>query len=538
MNLLSPTPSALPSLSILSTLSPEQLACVNHVKSSRRSLVISAHAGSGKSYCLEAIMVAINHTYPTASIALISFNTSVAEELQRKVTARGILRCTVGTAHRFGKLICESHLKKRFVPNKYKLSDTLKLFCPTSIRWPEQKLIISFADICKNAGVGVCLPLSLDSLSTLFNHHDIDLPEKKISKSQFLDLTLKLLRSSSENTAKLDISDLIWMPLVHNWTPATQYDFVIVDEAQDINATRRELIKRLLKEGYKQNTIDGLSHEEYERPIQRAFLPCTTGTFIAVGDTHQAIYGFTGADVDALSLLTTTFSASSLSLTYSRRCSTSVIRHAQRIVPTINHLPDAPPGSVTTSSYPAFTQRLRVEDHSTSAVLCRKNAPLFSLAIELLASSIPCRIEGNDIHTKIKSLITTLDPSSIPDLLSKLNQHEHTQRAKLSPYRLDELLDLLTCIRHFAAHSPSLPSFHTSLSTLFSPANPTSPVLTLSSIHKSKGLEYPTVFLLGRNAFMPSRFATLPWMLVQESNLTYVAITRAKTHLVEVTVVE
>lgn len=521
MNLLSTTPSALPSASIFSTLSAEQLACVDHVKSSRQSLVISARAGSGKSYCLEAIMVAINHHYPTASIALLSFNTSVAEELQRKVAARGILRCTVGTAHRFGKLICESHLKKRFVPNKYKLSDILKLFCPSNIRWPEQKLIISFTDICKNAGVGVCLPLSLDSLSTLFNHHDIDLPEKKISKSQFLDLTLKLLRSSSENTAKLDISDLIWMPLVHNWTPATQYDFVIVDEAQDINATRRELIKRLLKPGFNTDEI-----------------PFPPGTLIAVGDTHQAIYGFTGADIDALSLLTTTFSAASLSLTYSRRCSTSVIAHAQRIVPTINHLPDAPPGSVTTSSYPAFTQRLRVEDHSTSAVLCRKNAPLFSLAIELLASSIPCRIEGNDIHNKIKSLITTLDPASIPDLLSKLNQHEQTQRAKLSPYRLDELVDLLTCIRHFAANSTSLSTFTANLATLFSPANPSTPILTLSSIHKSKGLEYPTVFLLGRNAYMPSRFATLPWMLVQESNLAYVAITRAKTHLVEVTMVE
>lgn len=511
MNLLSTSPSPLPSTEIFSTLSPEQLACVTHVQSSRQSLVINARAGSGKSYCLEAIMVAINHSYPGANIALLSFNTSVAEELQRKVSARGILRCTVGTAHRFGKMICEAYLKKRFSPTLYKLSDILKTFCPSNIKWSEQKIITNFADLCKNAGVGVVLPLTTESLNNLFNHHDIDLPEKKLSKFQLLDLTLKLLRASSENTTKLDISDLIWMPLVHCWPAETQYDFVIIDEAQDINATRRELVKRLLK---------------------------PSGTVIAVGDPAQAIYGFTGADVDALSLLSTDFSAKELSLTYSRRCAQSVIRHAQAIVPTINHLPDAPLGSVTRITYPAFTMRLRVENHSTSAVLCRKNAPLFTLAIELLQNNIPCRMENSDVLNKIQALQKKLDPTNLIEFLQLLNQHESEQHLRLTSYKLSELQDLLTCIRHFASISSSLIDFNTKLKTLFAPAAPSNPILTLSSIHKSKGLEWPTVFLLGRNVWMPSPFATLPWMLQQESNLTYVAITRAKTHLVEVTVVE
>lgn len=509
MNLLSPTPSNLPSTAIFSTLSPEQKACVDHIQTSRQSLIIPSCAGSGKSYCLEALMVAINHTYPGATIALLSFNTSVAEELTRKVQARGILNCTVGTAHRFGKLICESFLRKRVIINKFKLSDHLKVFCPKHLRWPEQKIIIDFVSMCKDVGIGIDIPMSLESLTALRNHHDIELPEKKLPASVFYELALRLIRSSHADTSKIDISDLIYMPLAHKWPTNKTYDFIIIDEAQDINATRRALISHLSK---------------------------PSSTIIAVGDESQAIYGFTGADVDALSLLTKHFSAHTIPLTYSRRCSRAVIRHAQRTVPTINHLPDAVEGSVTTINYPSFTQRLRVEDHSTSAVLCRKNAPLFSLALELLRSDIPCRFEGTDILDKLIRLIEKLEATSIPSLLTSLTNHEQQQSLKLSPYRLAELQDQVSCIRQFAMISNSLPQLRASLSALFSPHNPASPRLTLSSIHKSKGLEWPTVFLLGRNAWMPSPFATLPWMQRQESNLLYVAITRAITHLVEVTV--
>ena len=60
-------------------------------------------------------------------------------------------------------------------------------------------------------------------------------------------------------------------------------------------------------------------------------------------------------------------------------------------------------------------------------------------------------------------------------------------------------------------------------------------LLTLCSVHKSKGLEWDRVFLLGRKDFMPSKWAKKDWMVTQENNLIYVAITRAKKDLVEVT---
>jgi superfamily I DNA/RNA helicase len=60
--------------------------------------------------------------------------------------------------------------------------------------------------------------------------------------------------------------------------------------------------------------------------------------------------------------------------------------------------------------------------------------------------------------------------------------------------------------------------------------------LTLSTIHKAKGREWPTVYLWGRNAYMPSKYAKQQWELDQEENLIYVGVTRAQEKLVEVTV--
>jgi DNA helicase II / ATP-dependent DNA helicase PcrA len=59
-------------------------------------------------------------------------------------------------------------------------------------------------------------------------------------------------------------------------------------------------------------------------------------------------------------------------------------------------------------------------------------------------------------------------------------------------------------------------------------------VVVLSTIHKSKGREWTTVYWLNRAQTCPSRYATLPWMQEQERNLCYVAATRAMKELIEI----
>lgn len=55
--------------------------------------------------------------------------------------------------------------------------------------------------------------------------------------------------------------------------------------------------------------------------------------------------------------------------------------------------------------------------------------------------------------------------------------------------------------------------------------------IILCTCHKSKGLEWKKVFILDKNRFMP-KWANKPWMIEQERNLWYVAITRAMVDLV------
>jgi superfamily I DNA/RNA helicase len=64
-------------------------------------------------------------------------------------------------------------------------------------------------------------------------------------------------------------------------------------------------------------------------------------------------------------------------------------------------------------------------------------------------------------------------------------------------------------------------------------ANDVSGILVLSTIHKSKGREWNTVFWLDRAGTCPSKYARQAWQQEQEINLQYVAATRAKRSLVD-----
>jgi len=76
------------------------------------------------------------------------------------------------------------------------------------------------------------------------------------------------------------------------------------------------------------------------------------------------------------------------------------------------------------------------------------------------------------------------------------------------------------------------------ISDLFADDIPPSGVVTLSSIHKAKGREWPRVFLLGKSDYQPFHRATKPWEKQQERNLIYVAYTRAERHLIHITGVQ
>jgi superfamily I DNA/RNA helicase len=286
----------------------------------------------------------------------------------------------------------------------------------------------------------------------------------------------------------------------------------MVDEAQDTNAARRALVRAMVKKG---------------------------GRVIAVGDPCQAIYGFTGADADALELIAKDFNCIELPLTVSYRCPQAVVKFAQQWVSHIQPAPTAPEGSVGSCSMDEFLQRNDLDGNA--AVLCRVNKQLVALAFALIRRRVPCRIQGRDIGTRIQKLITRWKVDTLDELEDRLDAYLAKETTKLlaakKETKLAELEDAVQTVRVIieqclSERKTGISDAVAYVESLFS--DKVVGMLTLSSIHKAKGREWQRVFWLDRMGTCPSKWARQAWQQGQEKNLQYVAATRSKSDLVDV----
>jgi superfamily I DNA/RNA helicase len=180
------------------------------------------------------------------------------------------------------------------------------------------------------------------------------------------------------------------------------------------------------------------------------------------------------------------------------------------------------------------------------AILCRTNAPLLRTAFSLIKKGIACRIEGRDIANGLLNVIGKWKVKTLDALENRLSDYldRETQKAqtKGNEALVGVIQDKVDCIRAciekcYLENKTRVDDLKSLIEGMFSNSDDKTTrkdLLTLCSVHKSKGLEWDRVFLLGREDYMPSKWAKKDWMKVQENNLIYVAITRAKRDLVEV----
>ncbi len=175
-----------------------------------------------------------------------------------------------------------------------------------------------------------------------------------------------------------------------------------------------------------------------------------------------------------------------------------------------------------------------------SIILCRNTAPLVAFAYGLLRRDVPCKILGRDIGAQLMTIVKKLRAANLDDLLDKLNTwcSREVDRALKDDRNPDRIYDQRDCLQFFVdsldEESRTVDSLLAKIELMFTDeANgASSSRVTLSTVHKAKGLEFPTVFILDFSKYMPSRFAKKDWQMVQETNLIYVAITRAMEKLV------
>ena len=527
---------------------PEQQAIINAADSSNASLLIEARAGTGKTTTLMDLLPSLS-----SSTAIMAFNRSIADELKARVVALPFsvqLGVELGTVHSFGLKAFTKGSGRRPKVSGGKISFIIKdhlAKLPKSEQdyWrPVTYLIKQIVGGAKNAGFGIMsaaepFPRFEDDgawwdMLSHFNW-DLELENAGVDPEKAAALAKHILDLSNRQLSNIDFDDMIYLPLLLNHH-IPQFHNVLIDEAQDISPTRREFAFRMLSHG---------------------------GRIIAVGDEYQAIYGFTGADANSLSAIKRRASAESYPLTICWRCDDAIISAAQEYVPDIQARPGATAGEVSEVSLPtlaAFFDGTLPSDKTPDealiprvgdAILCRLNKPNVSMALTLIKSGIRARIEGRDLGSKLLSHVKASNPlyhtAHLSELIINLEDYGRNQQAALTrlerhasaAYLQDEIdCAILLMERCLANGHESFDALEYLISDLFADDIPPSGVVTLSSIHKAKGREWPRVFLLGKSDYQPFHRATQPWEKQQERNLIYVAYTRAERHLIHITGVQ
>lgn len=495
--------------------SPQQRGFFDWVRNEQGSAVLIAVAGSGKS---TTIVRSLAHIPENKSVAVLAFNSIIAKEMREKIVNYGIelgrpfRAVRAMTFHSMGfNAICY----KMGVKSHQVRTDGSKLRNLIKETWQDEELetmystfVAKLVSLAKGQGLGVLTPNTEQEWQKLIVHHDLYLEAEDANEEIAISLAQRLLDDSNRVAKEklwIDFDDQLYLPLLWRLRLYPQ-DWVFIDEAQDTNPVRRALAKLALKPG---------------------------GRLVAVGDPRQAIYGFTGASHDAIDLIKRQFNAVELPLTVSYRCPKLVGNIAKRYVPFFETHEDAPLGEVH--------ENMRLEDaikilSPHDAILCRNTKPLVALAYQLMAKKIACHVLGSEIGKGLVGLIRKMRARDIDGLLEKLDAFRDREVAKFMAKgeegRAEAVTDRVECVHVIidALHENerTIAKLIESIEMLFKDGNS---VLTLSTVHKSKGREWQNVAIL-EPSLMPSKFARQDWQAQQEENLIYVAVTRAQRRLI------
>lgn len=282
---------------------------------------------------------------------------------------------------------------------------------------------------------------------------------------------------------------------------------ILVHNCQDLSKCQRELMLRTLK------------------PM---------GYFIAVGDPSQSIYGFSGSSIDSFDQMANLPNTMQLPLSICYRCDKKIVELAKEYVPEIESRENAQDGEVNQE---ATLNEVKEGD----LIMCRNTFPLVVLCMKYLASGKKAFVVGKDISENLINLIKPYEKRGINAMHKGLKEETKKIGKKImikDGIKESELTDHPTyqtfvekiqAIEAIGTNCKTVGEIIEKIKSIFQDKD--SEGIRLSTVHKAKGLESDRVFIIHRE-LMPAPYARkIKWMLQQEHNLTYVAITRAKHYL-------
>ncbi|MCX5937414.1 MAG: UvrD-helicase domain-containing protein [Cyanobium sp. LacPavin_0920_WC12_MAG_62_9] len=532
------------------TATPEQQQVIDWVVEGQGNALVSSVAGSGKS---TLITQCTNQIPLSQKVIILSFNKKIAEEMRSKLKLRIPNRfpgepddwkhTQAATLNSIGKRVIVNHYKwgirqpRNVDENNEKIDDivaalTDELYDRRTQRYLGQLDAYKKSALyplgtppvkpkrrpCYSAVTGL-LRLSRASLYRPTQPSGSKL--KDIIAFYGIEINVQLdiewavqalQRIETETVARFNeshqitLDEQIYMPWALNLRDPYPWDWIFVDECQDLSPLRIDLLRRISK---------------------------PTTRFLFVGDNDQSIYGWTGADPRCFDRIKSEFSPVTFVLTSTFRCSHAVTKFAQKYVHRITAFEGNLKGDVL--KYPNGGPLPELK--SGDAVLSRLKSGLISIAIRLIRDD--CKFQGFD---------NLLDEKTL-DLLQRIYE-EQTDSLRVSE-RLSrvaivietdidlngctaekvELYDLTVALKSLSEAFPGIRDFSGLRQQLHDVCKGSSEGPLLSTIHKQKGGEFDNVLIID--------FSLLPlvwpgqqdWEFEQELNLVYVAITRAKDKL-------
>ena len=517
--------------------SDEQEAVFACMKDGSEHIVVNAGPGVGKTHTMVQGVMRLPRGVNVKGVA---FNKHTADEMSGKLAASGCSNAVFTTCHSAGNALLRRHLKSTGKPDTGKMRAIFERISPepalNKAEWRRTlNLAARLAAFVKNYLIDYKSPGLYSEMERIADHHGLDFKtDAQRSYSRFdkpladlrqaVDLLPRALDMCRSMTAMfIDYDDMVWLPIVMD-LPFERCDMLIGDEQQDSNAVQHEFMMRM-GEGAR---------------------------IVVVGDPRQAIYGFRGAHTSSMDVLTEALRSTprgvrEFPLTVTRRCPKLHAMLAARLYPGhIKALDDAPLGEILTVKPEEAAPMMKPGD----LVLCRVNKEIMKCAYKLIKLGVRPHIKGRDFGKGILTFLNTLTEradkmfsngagagSPMQLLHAALGDYRCEEMDRLTPLgdkaegRIEQLNDKCDCMGEMIANASSAAELRQRITSLFGLDRDEDPkasdVVTLGTVHRTKGLEAARVFVLAPE-LLPHPAARKEWEMEQEKHLAWVASTRAK----------
>lgn len=487
------------------TPTPQQDAVDRALALTSDHLLVTARAGTGKTTTMVWLIHQILRRSPQARILAMAFNRVIADELQARLP-----RCV--EARTFHSL-CSSCCRRSAgaAPADQKMQEILT-------HWVGQ---LDADEITKGQVVKEVRPLiglvyatrtdpeDEEAVARMADDYDQDLDQPALT----LPLLADVIRTARAMPKVVSYDCMIDHVLVHHY-PVPTYDYVFVDEAQDLNRAFLHIVEKTVG---------------------------NTGRLIAVGDENQAIYQFRGADHRSIETIRERFNCAVLPLSVTFRCGKAIVERARQLVPDYQAAESNPEGIVEELNADYCTDTLRTAAPGT-LLLCRTNAPLIRWCMWCIRHGIQAYVRGRDIGKELARLLENADRGKgLDDTLTNLRARAQRKAARLRRQdrerAAEALLDKAQALEELADAHDTVDQVLRRIGAAYRDKGNG---LQFSTVHKAKGLEADTAVIL-HPELMPPRWIyryqsedpdRFHRLLQEEQNIKYVAITRARNRLI------